>query len=241
MSRATLIFLPDGARIPAGATPVATAAPANLAGYRRVPGADPVLEVADETAKGRLHELALTELDAELAATAEPCRLAVVELGDGSHALALLAEQDVERSRGAWDHSSLAVGDLDVALAFYKALLGFEVAFAERGMTDQIASITGVRGLDCDIAQLHAPAFGHVLELIAFRGAPRGAEASAPVRPGMGHAAFVVSDLDDTLAAVERLGGRVLGTITRFEDGVSAYCREPAGSFIELSERRASA
>ena len=137
----------------------------------------------------------------------------------------------------AWHHSSLAVADLEAAVRFYREAFGFQVAFREDGMSDQIASMTGLAGLTCDLAQLRHPASGHVLELICFHG---GSEVAAPdprpLRPGAAHVAFFVDDLEAALARVEALGARRLGQITRFSDGLSVYCREPAGSFFEIEQ-----
>ncbi len=158
-------------------------------------------------------------------------RLEIVATGDAEHRLAL-----VPAAPESWDHSSLAVSDLDSAIEFYRQLLGFEIAFVERGMSDQIAGITGLEGIDCDLAQLRSPSSRHTLELIAFRGVPLDRGHHAPTEPGRGHVGFRVEDLDAALALVERLGGHRLGDITYFEEGRSAYCRDPNGSYLELSE-----
>src|SRR3569623_2365199 len=76
----------------------------------------------------------------------------------------------------AWHHTSLAVADLDRAIAFYAAAFGYRIAFLERGMAGQIREMTGAPGLTCDIAQLQAPSSSHVLELIAFHGQGSGPE-----------------------------------------------------------------
>jgi predicted enzyme related to lactoylglutathione lyase len=157
-------------------------------------------------------------------------RVEVVALDDGRTALAPVAMGE------RWNHSSLAVTDIDTATGFYSALLGFEIEFTERAMGAQIDSIAGVPGLTCDLAQLRSPLTGHTLELIAFHPPAGAPEGHAPLRPGEGHAAFAVIDLDAALVEVERLGGRMLGEVTQFEEGRSAYCQEPGGSYIELIE-----
>lgn len=135
-----------------------------------------------------------------------------------------------------WHHTSLAVADIDRAMAFYRAAFGYEVLFEERGMAAQIASMTGVPGLVCDLVQMRSPISGHVLELISFKG--QGMGAPKPLRPGMAHVAFYVDDLDEALAKIEKLGAVRLGEITQFDEGRSVYVREPAGSFLELEELR---
>lgn len=131
-----------------------------------------------------------------------------------------------------WEHSSLAVANLDQALDFYRAAFGFALVFEDRGMTDLIELVAGVPGLECDLAQLRLPKSAHVLELIAFRNP----SARGSVRPPSGHVAFLVADLDRALAEVKRLGAEQLGEVTQFPEGRSVYCREPGGSVIELSE-----
>lgn len=133
-----------------------------------------------------------------------------------------------------WHHTSLTVGDLDSAVAFYQEAFGFEVVFETRGMTRQMESITGVSGVRCDLAQLRSPRSGHVLELMRFRGVD--GEGDAPLRPGTGHVAFVVEDLEAALGVAERLGAEVLGEVTTFAEGRAVYCREPSGTVFELEE-----
>ena len=133
-----------------------------------------------------------------------------------------------------WHHTSLAVSDLKRAIDFYRRAFDYEVLFEERGMAEQIARMTGSPGLICDLAQLRSPVSGHVLELIAFKGAAAGDP--QPLRPGAAHVAFHVDDLEAALAKVKRLGAVPLGEITQFDEGRSVYCREPAGSFFELEQ-----
>jgi quercetin dioxygenase-like cupin family protein/predicted enzyme related to lactoylglutathione lyase len=138
-----------------------------------------------------------------------------------------------------WEHTALAVADLDRAIAFYREVFGYAVCSEERGMTDLIQKLVGLPGVECDLAQLRSPISGHVLELIAFRNVPAGREEHGPTRPGTGHVSFVVDDLDSALTAVKRLGGAALGEVTPFPDGRRVYCRDPSGTAIELAEHGA--
>ena len=208
MSADVTLFIPDELAAPSGARVVRSVTASDVA--------------------GALAEVALPQLGQRLAEG--DVRLAVAELDGGQSTLALAAVRD------DWDHSSLAVRELDTAIGAYRELLGFEVEFAERGMDAQVASITGVPGLVCDLAQLRSPATAHTLELIAFHLPPGAPASQAPLRPGQGHAAFRVPDLEAAVAQIERLGGRDLGEVTHCEEGRSAYCSEPAGSYIELTE-----
>ena len=137
-----------------------------------------------------------------------------------------------------WHHTSLAVTDIDLAIKFHRDAFGFEAIFEERGMAVQIASITGVPDLVCDLVQMRHSFADQALEFIAFR--PGGADAPdpepVPLRPGMAHVAFFVAKLEESLAVVEAHGAVRLGEITEFSDGRSVYCRAPGGSFFEMEE-----
>lgn len=134
-----------------------------------------------------------------------------------------------------WDHTSLAVDDLDLSLQFYRQTFGYAPAFEERGMAKEIRSMMGLTRLTCDLAQLSHPLSGQRLELIAFHGHDAPPQ-SHPLAAGAGHIGFVVENLDEALAAVVTNGAVPIGTITDFPEGRSTYCREPGGSFFELSE-----
>ena len=137
-----------------------------------------------------------------------------------------------------WHHTSLAVTDIDLAIAFHREAFGLDVIFEERGMSAQIASIAGVPGLVCDLVQMRYERADQVLEFIAFR--PDGGTGFepelVPLRPGSAHVAFLVENLEKSLAHVEALGAVRLGEITEFSDGRAVYCRAPGGSFFEMEE-----
>lgn len=135
-----------------------------------------------------------------------------------------------------WHHSSLAVSSLDQASRFYQEVFGFKETFRVKDMKKEIASVAGVKNLRCDLAQLEHPQSPHVLELIAFRGDTNLREIPKPIQVGSGHISFVVDDLEGAVETVKKYGAEVLGSVTMFSEGKSIYCREPAGSFIELEE-----
>jgi catechol 2,3-dioxygenase-like lactoylglutathione lyase family enzyme len=135
-----------------------------------------------------------------------------------------------------WHHSSLAVSSLDLASHFYQEVFGFKETFRVKDMKKEIASITGVKNLRCDLAQLEHPHSQHVLELIAFHSDTILREIPKPIQVGSGHISFIVDDLESAVELVKKYGAEVLGNVTNFSEGKSVYCREPAGSFIELEE-----
>lgn len=137
------------------------------------------------------------------------------------------------------DHLSLAVADLEAAMAFFSEGFGFRVQFVEWGMTDQIASMLGLAGASCDIAQMALDEGEIKLELIAFRHEQAGRAPAFPAAPGMGHIALKVEDFDECLDKLRRLGAGLLGEITEFSAGRAVYLTTPFGAFLELQEARA--
>jgi catechol 2,3-dioxygenase-like lactoylglutathione lyase family enzyme len=134
------------------------------------------------------------------------------------------------------DHLSLAVSDLEAAIAFFREGFGFAPHFIEHGMTDQIASMLGLPGAGCDIAQLTGGGADTKLELIAFRHERVGRAPSHPMTPGMGHVALKAEAFEATLERLCELGARPLGAVTQFEDGKAVYLSTPFGAFVELQE-----
>jgi predicted enzyme related to lactoylglutathione lyase len=57
-----------------------------------------------------------------------------------------------------------------------------------------------------------------------------------PVWPGIGHAAFLVDDLDYGVSELEAAGGSRIGEIVDFPEGRAVYCWSPSGTVIELEE-----
>jgi len=135
-----------------------------------------------------------------------------------------------------WHHASLTVSEIDPAIEFFGTVFGFEPLFIERGMTDDIASMTGRPGLACDFAQLRADAYPLILELIAFRSEQevRPDPDALPWRPGAGHVAFHVDDFEATIDAAVAAGARILGRAIDFPGGRAIYGQAPGGAFFEV-------
>ena len=231
MSGGTRVFLPaaPGAR---GRDEVRGHALAHCDGGERVlvPARD------DDVVHGDVEVLPLYVLEERRLTAGADTALAIVDVIGDAPAMALRAPVARDADAVGWVHSSLAVDDLDTALAFFRDAFGFRVRFQERGMSDQIRGMTGLDSVTCDLAQLETPISPHVLELIAFHDVPAGRAGWAPTAPGMAHVAFSVDDLERALAAVVRAGGHVLGEITEFEPGPAAYCQAPGGVFLEIAQ-----
>ena len=136
----------------------------------------------------------------------------------------------------AVDHASFAVTDLEATIAFLSEAFGFEVTFTERGMTQQIASMLGMAGARCDLAQLRLRGSAIKIEVIKFEPGSCFSQQSRPIARGMGHLALRVSGFDSTLAKVQELGAHVLGEVTQFSDGRAVYLGTTFGLFLELQD-----
>jgi len=134
----------------------------------------------------------------------------------------------------------MAVRDIDAATAFFAEGFGFSVRFAEREMTDQIASMLGLPGASCDLVQMEHESGGPRLELIAFRHGEVGEGGPRPIAPGMAHIAFRIDSFEQALERLERLGARRVGRVTQFAAGRSVYLVTPFGAFLELEEGMAA-
>jgi catechol 2,3-dioxygenase-like lactoylglutathione lyase family enzyme len=127
------------------------------------------------------------------------------------------------------NHVGLATGDLDRAIAFYTAVLGFA---EERRLVlpdDATAEFLAIeRPVNLEAVYLRRDEF--VLELLAFhrQGNPAPRERVFN-EPGLTHISFSVDDLDASVAAVEANGGEI---VRRYPYAVIA--RDPDGQLIEL-------
>jgi catechol 2,3-dioxygenase-like lactoylglutathione lyase family enzyme len=137
----------------------------------------------------------------------------------------------------AWHHTGIAVRDIDKVIDYYAVNLGFEVVFEARNMTDLISSITGVKGLGAHLVQTKSPISDQVLEFIEFINVPSDANPLLPIYPGRSHTAFLVPDIEKSLAELVTQGGIVLGKVTEFSEGRAVYCADRFGTVIELEEQ----
>lgn len=137
----------------------------------------------------------------------------------------------------AWHHSGFVVQDLDRALEFYRATLGFDLVFEDRNMTDLIERTVGIEGVRCKLAQCQSPVSGQVIELLEFSNVPVDTSPRMPVWPGIGHACYLVEDIEQSLAALEAAGGSPIGEIVTFPEGRAVYCWTQSGTVVELEEQ----
>jgi catechol 2,3-dioxygenase-like lactoylglutathione lyase family enzyme len=137
------------------------------------------------------------------------------------------------------NHVGIVVDDLRAAMAFF-AELGLEPGGetpVEGGWVDRIVGLEGVRA---DTAMMRTPDGHGRLELIRFRSpSSDGGNGHAPANtPDLRHLAFIVDDIDDTIARLQARGGELVGHVEQYEEMFRlCYLRGPAGIIVELAER----
>ena len=106
---------------------------------------------------------------------------------------------------------SLAVNSIKKGIYFYTNVFEYRVIFEEDNMTKQIQSITGLKEISCNIAQLESDFIGNVLELIEFKNyKSKDTQINHPLYPGCAHVGFIVNDLSKMLDITIKYGAKQL-------------------------------
>lgn len=142
-------------------------------------------------------------------------------------------------------HMGLQVADLDRSVAFYRDILGFEVAFAWNPQAAYIRELVGYPDADIHAAILRLPGSDVMLELLEYRNVERAPVDTRTANPGTAHIAFFVDDLDALYAHLAARGVRsvsppVTPTIGPNEGGRAVYLIDPDGIRVELIQARRS-
>jgi catechol 2,3-dioxygenase-like lactoylglutathione lyase family enzyme len=137
------------------------------------------------------------------------------------------------------DNVGIVVESLDTAVAF----------FTELGMTlegratiegEWAGRVTGLGNQHVEIAMMVTPDGHSRLELSQFLAPPVIADhRTAPVNAlGYLRVMFAVTDIDDTLARLEKLGAQLVGEVVQYENVYRlCYIRGPEGLLIGLAEQ----
>jgi lactoylglutathione lyase len=142
-------------------------------------------------------------------------------------------------------HMGLQVADLDRSIAFYRDILGFEIAFAWNPQAAYIGELVGYPDVDIHAAILRLPGSDIFLELLDYRNVERTPVDTRTANPGTAHIAFFVDDLDslyeDLVArGVRSVSAPVTPTIGPNEGGRAVYLIDPDGVRVELIQTRHS-
>jgi len=139
-------------------------------------------------------------------------------------------------------HTNLVARDWRALADFYVRLFGCVPAGPERDYAGQTLDAgTGLRGAHLTGQHLRLPGFGEhgpTLEIFNYADLAAG-PAPAVNRPGYGHIAFGVDDVEGARAAVLAAGGSAVGevvTLTTATGGRVTWCyvADPEGNAIEL-------
>jgi catechol 2,3-dioxygenase-like lactoylglutathione lyase family enzyme len=145
------------------------------------------------------------------------------------------------------DHVNLVVQDLETMTEFYRDVLGFQVTKSVTISGPWIDTVVELNEVQADVVYLDLPA-GPRVELIHYV-RPASSQAQEPSLAnayGLRHLAFRVSNIEQTLAKLERAGVRpnssivtVPRTQVQYSDGARkrlVYFYDPEGNLLELCE-----
>jgi len=137
------------------------------------------------------------------------------------------------------DNVGIAVESLDEAIAFF-AELGLKLEGRATIEGEWAGRVTGLGNQHVEIAMMVTPDGHSRLELSRFLSPPVIADhRNAPVNAlGYLRAMFTVSDIDDTLARLQKMGAQLVGEVVKYEELYRlCYIRGPEGILIGLAEQ----
>jgi catechol 2,3-dioxygenase-like lactoylglutathione lyase family enzyme len=140
-----------------------------------------------------------------------------------------------------FSHVSIVARDTNRLADFYKEVFGCEDTEPRTSMSGEALSRgNGVPNAEIFAAWLSLPGIdGPFLEIFEYKDT-EDCPPPAVNRPGYGHIAFDVDDLQAVFDAVIAAGGSAQGEITAFE-GESpfsyVYMRDPEGNVLDLKQR----
>jgi catechol 2,3-dioxygenase-like lactoylglutathione lyase family enzyme len=138
------------------------------------------------------------------------------------------------------DNVLLVVEDLKAAIAFFTEL-GMELEGETTVEGQWVDSIIGLEGSRSDIAMMKTPDGHGRLELDKFHTpkAVRIGPENTPVNTlGIRRIMFAVSDIDDVVDRLQKIGAKLIGEVTQYEDIYRlCYLRGPEGIIVALAEQ----
>jgi catechol 2,3-dioxygenase-like lactoylglutathione lyase family enzyme len=138
-----------------------------------------------------------------------------------------------------FDHVTIAVEDLDGAVAFF-GLLGFEQTRAVVASGEEISRYMGIPDWEADhvTLELRGALTHQEVQLLRFhRPEPRAdPDAADLARLGFNHICFAVEDLDATMARLLEAGMHLRNDVLVFHDRRLVFVSGPGGVTIELAE-----
>jgi catechol 2,3-dioxygenase-like lactoylglutathione lyase family enzyme len=139
-------------------------------------------------------------------------------------------------------HIGITVADLDVAIDFYRGVLGLDIVSEPSPVFDgpELGPAVGVQG--AALRQVCLAADTAIVELLEYRSPPSPVDTPlAQNALGAQHVAFWVQDIEATKRDLEAKGVTFLSDVNVVDDGVLAgwrwvYFTDPDGNALELIE-----
>ena len=136
-------------------------------------------------------------------------------------------------------HTNIIAKDWRALVTFYTEVFGCELVQPKGEPADEWTDgQTGISGLSMTGARLKLPGSDAMLEILSCE--PEGLDSWRPVnRPGLGHLAFYVDDIEQVLADITAHGGQQVSEVVRHTANgagtlVTVYACDPEGKGLEL-------
>lgn len=138
-------------------------------------------------------------------------------------------------------HTGFTVKSLERSIAFYRDILGFELAFQWNPQAPYIGELVGYPTVDLHGAILRLPGTDVCLELLEYRNVEQVPVDMHNGNIGNGHIAFNVDNLLELYAELQSKGVKsvsppVTPTIGPNKGGKAVYLIDPDGFRVELIE-----
>lgn len=139
-------------------------------------------------------------------------------------------------------HTNLIARDWKKLVKFYTDVFGCTLVPPERDYQgEELDAGTGLKGAHLTGAHLRLPGYkgtGPTLEIYNYNQLENG-QTPAVNRPGFGHIAFEVNNVQEARTEVERTGGGIIGEIVTLTTKVGTkvtwcYMTDPEGNILEL-------
>ena len=137
------------------------------------------------------------------------------------------------------DNIGIVVESLDEAIAFF-AELGLKLEGRATIEGEWAGRVTGLGNQQVEIAMMVTPDGHSRLEISRFLTPPVVADHRSPPVNALGYlrAMFTVSDIDETLVRLQKIGAQLVGEVVKYEEMYRlCYIRGPEGLLIGLAEQ----
>lgn len=140
-------------------------------------------------------------------------------------------------------HGGVTVTDIDRSVAFYRDLLGFEVAARRDATEEYLCQMHGQAFTTVRMAFLTIPNSDSMIELIEYQGVETQKPAYLPSDPSTGHLCFLVDDIEAVDARLRSVGCPARSvrpieiTAGPNKGGWAVYFADPDGYPIEFIQR----